>query len=152
MLRQSIGDIAFGTGKIKDAIENQTVAAAALERLASEPDAKADLITEAAVAYETLGDEYGQPGTPSMGDIEAAFQQYRKGVALDAQALTVDPAYFRARRGTAVLQMKMGNLQLNNDPETARDSFLAALKMFDQLPEKEAGSLSSRRIQSTLFR
>ncbi len=152
MLRQSIGDISFGSGKVKEAIENQTVAAATLERLSGEPGAKADMITEAAVAYETLGDEYGQPGTPSMGDIAAAFQQYRKALALDGRALTVDPSYFRARRGIAVIRMKIGTLQLNADPEKAQESFLAALKIFDQLPEKEASTLSSRRIQSNLLR
>src|SRR4029079_9356742 len=34
----------------------------------------------------------------------------------------------------------------------AQESYLAALKIFDQLPEKDTGTLSSRRIQSTLLR
>ena len=152
MLRQSIGDILFGTGKAKEAIENTTAAAAALEKLAGEPGAAAAAITEAAVAYETLGDEFGQPGTPSMGDIQNALAQYRKALSIEERAVAVDPSYIRARRGIAVVQMKIGNLQLNTDPEKALDSYLTALKTFDTLPEKEASTIGSRRVRLTLQR
>jgi len=152
MLRQSIGDILFGSGKPKEAIENTAEAAAALEKLAGEPGATAAAITEAAVGYETLGDEFGQPGTPSMGDIQNALARYGKALSLEERALAVDPSYVRARRGIAILQMKAGNLQLNTDPEKALDSYLTALKTFDTLPEKEAATLGSRRVRATLLR
>jgi len=57
MLRRSVGDIFFGQGNPRGAIENTTAAAAILERLATDPAA----IGEASATYESLGDEYGQP-------------------------------------------------------------------------------------------
>ncbi|HEY2018666.1 MAG TPA: protein kinase [Bryobacteraceae bacterium] len=152
MLRQSIGDIFFGTGKPREAIENTTAAAAALERLAGAPGASAAAITEAAVSHETLGDEYGQPGAPSLGDIRNALAEYQKALALDDRALAADASYVRARRGIAVLEMKIGNLQLDADPQKALESYLTALKTFDMLPEKEAAAVGSRRIRATLLR
>ena len=152
MVRGSIGDLLFGSGKPKEAIENETVAAIALEKLASEPGASAVATTEAAVAYETLGDEYGQVGVASMGDPKAALANYNKSLELNARAIAADPNYPRPRRGRAVLQMKIGSIQLDTNPEQARDTFLAALKIFNALPDKETTGLSSRRIKANLLR
>ena len=152
LVRGSIGDLLFGSGKPKEAIENETAAATALEKLASEPGASAVTIVEAAVAYETLGDEYGQVGVASMGDPKAALANYNKSLELNARAIAADPNYPRPRRGRAVLQMKIGSIQLDTNPEQARDTFLAALKIFNELPEKETTGLSSRRVKANLLR
>jgi len=152
MIKQSIGDIYFGTGHPKEAIEYANAAAAMLDQLASAPGATAQAIVEAGITYETLGDEYGQPGVASMGDIEKSTREYKKTLEFDQRALALDPTYVRARRGIAVIEMKLGNLQLETDPETALVSFLTALRTFDALPEKDASTPGSRRIRSAILR
>jgi tetratricopeptide (TPR) repeat protein len=152
LVRGSIGDLLFGSGKPKEAIENETAAARALEKLASEPGASAVAITEASVAYETLGDEYGQIGVASLGDPKAALANYNKSLELNARAIAADPSYSRPRRGRAVLQMKIGSIQVDTNPEQALATFLSALKTFDALPEREKTSFGSRRIKANLLR
>src|SRR5262249_18602626 len=152
MVRGSIGDLLFGLGKPKEAIENETVAATALEKLASEPSASAAAITEAAVAYETLGDEHGQGGVASLADPQSALANYNKSLELNARAVAADPNYPRPRRGRAVLQMKIGSIQLDTNPEQALATFVSALKTFDALPAKETTGFASRHIRSNILR
>ncbi len=150
-LRQSIGDVHYGMGQAKEAIEMGTAAATMLEGLAG-PKAPANVIMEAAVSHETLGDEYGQSGRGSMGDQKSALAEYQKALALVERALSVDPSYFRARRGIAMIQFKIGGQQLEADPQVALTSFLTAIRTFDALPEKETATLGNRRVRSNFLR
>jgi tetratricopeptide (TPR) repeat protein len=124
----------------------------AYERLVAERDATPALISEAGAAYGTLGDELGQPGTPSLGDLAGAIDAYRKDIRLDERALSLDPNFARARRGLGIVQLKIGNVEIETDPAQALEDYQLAEKRFDALPESKQDGLSTLRIRANVVR
>ena len=107
---------------------------------------------DAATAYGTLGDELGQPGTPSLGDLSGAVGAYKRVIHLYEQALSIDPHYVRARRGLAIISLKTGNIDIETDPAEALKDFELAENRFEALPESKQDILSSLRMRANLLR
>jgi tetratricopeptide (TPR) repeat protein/predicted Ser/Thr protein kinase len=142
----------WGVGKTPEAVESMQAATEAYERLVAERDATPALISEAGAAYGTLGDELGQPGTPSLGDLAGAIDAYRKDIRLDERALSLDPNFPRARRGLGIVQLKIGNVEIETDPAQALEDYRLAEERFDALPESKQDGLSTLRIRANVVR
>jgi hypothetical protein len=149
---QGRSEVLWGLGKTPEAVASMQSATQAFERLIAEKDATPALICEAGAAYGTLGDELGQPGTPSLGDQNGALALYRKNIALDERALTIDPTFPRARRGLGITQLKLGNIEIETDPAGALKDFELAERRFDALPDSEQSGLSTLRMRANLLR
>ena len=146
------GEILFGTSKTREAVESTQHAVATYERLIANPKATPALIAEAAAIYGSLGDELGQTGTASLADPAAALAAYRRTIELDHRALAIDPNLLRPRRGLAMMDMKIGSVEMYADPAQALKDFQSALAGEDALPESEKTSYSYMRLRSMTLR
>lgn len=151
-VEQARSEVLWGVGKTPEAVESMRAATQAYERLVAERDATPALISEAGAAYGTLGDELGQPGTPSLGDLAGAIDAYRKDIRLDERALSLDPNFPRARRGLGIVQLKIGNVEIETDPAQALEDYRLAEERFDALPESKQDGLSTLRIRANVVR
>jgi len=149
---QSRSEVLWGMEKTPEAVVSMRAAVAVFDKLMAERDTTAVLICDAGSAYGTLGDELGQPGTPSMGDLAGALAVYRKVIQLDERALTLDPNFLRARRALVINEMKVGNVELETDPGQALKDYTVALERFEALPESKQQTLPSLRLRANLLR
>jgi eukaryotic-like serine/threonine-protein kinase len=150
--QQSRSEVLFGSSNTEDAIASMQAAARSFDRLIAPRDATPALICEAAAAYGTLGDEFGQSGTASIGDTAAALVAYRHTIELDNRALAIDPDFLRAKRGLGILQIKVGSIELETDPAQALQDFQSGLQRLDALPAAEQRGLTTLRMRSMLMR
>lgn len=152
LVLQSRSEVLWGMEKTPEAVASMQDAVGVLDKLIAEPKASPVLICDAATAYGTLGDELGQPGTPSMGDLAGALAVYRKVIALDERALTLDPGFLRARRGLVINELKVGNVEIETDPAQALKDYEIAQERFDTLPEAKLDTLPALRLHANLLR
>jgi tetratricopeptide (TPR) repeat protein/predicted Ser/Thr protein kinase len=151
-VQQARSEVLWGLEKTPEAVASMRTATAAFERLVEEGDATPSLICDAAAAYGTLGDELGQPGRPSLGDLSGALGAYRKNIQLYERTLSIDQNFIRARRGLGIVQLKIGNIELETDPNQALKDFELAEQRFQALPESKQEGLSPARMRANLLR
>jgi tetratricopeptide (TPR) repeat protein len=108
------------------------------------------LCFETAVTYETLGDLMGQD--TGFADPPAALSNYLKAIDLDHRALAIDPSAARVRRGLPLMQIKVGNVHLEQNPAEALRDFSTGLDLWTALPPSERALLSSVRLHGNLLR
>lgn len=87
-----------------------------------------------------------------MGDLAGALAVYRKVIALDERALTLDPGFLRARRGLVINELKVGNVEIETDPAQALKDYEIAQERFDTLPEAKLDTLPALRLHANLLR
>jgi len=151
-VEEARSEILWQTFKLPEAVEAMHQATQSFDALLTDPHTPATLVAEAAAAYGVLGDEYGAPGTNNMIDPVDALKAYQKAIDLDYRALSVDPNYLRSRRGLAIMGMKMGSVEMENDPAQALKDFQTALERTDALPKSEQNTLSTLRLRGMLER
>jgi tetratricopeptide (TPR) repeat protein/predicted Ser/Thr protein kinase len=151
-VEQARSEVLWGTEKTAEAVESMQGACQAFERLVSGRDATPAQLSEAGAAFGGLGDELGQPGTPSMGDLAGALAAYRKDVELNERAIRIDPGFLRARRALAVVEIKIANVEIETDPAQALKDYELAGARYDALPESKQDSLWSLRMRANVMR
>jgi tetratricopeptide (TPR) repeat protein len=151
-VEQARSEVLWGMEKTPEAVASMRAAVEVFDKLIAARDATPVLICDAGSAYGTLGDELGQPGTPSMGDLSGALGVYRKVIELDEKALILDSNFVRARRAVVINKMKIGNVEIEADPAQALKDYSIALERFDALPESKQDTLSSLRLRANLLR
>jgi tetratricopeptide (TPR) repeat protein len=149
---QARSEVLWGMERTPEAVASLQAATQAFDRLVAELDATPALLSEVAAAYGTLGDELGQPGTPNLGDAAGALVAYRRDIELQERALRIDPNFPRARRGLAIAQLKIGNIEIDTDPAQALKDYELAEKRFDALPESRQNGMSSQRMRANILR
>jgi tetratricopeptide (TPR) repeat protein len=152
MVQQARSEVLWGVERTPEAVASMRDATQAFARLVADRDASPTLISEAASAYGTLGDELGQPGTPSLGDSAGALAAYRRNLELYERALSIDANLPRARRGLAIVTLKIANIEIETDPAEALKDYEVAEQRFDALPESKQSGLSSARMRANLLR
>jgi tetratricopeptide (TPR) repeat protein len=151
-VEQSRSEILWQTGKTPEAIVAMLQAVKSFDEVISDPHTSPAQIGDAAGAYSALGDEYGQPGAQSMGNSAEALRIYRKAIDLDNRSLSIDPNFLRARRGLAIMEMKIGSVEEETDPAQALKDYQIALERTDALPQTEQAGLNTVRLRSMLRR
>ncbi len=150
--QEARSEILFGTGRTLEAIDSMRKSIPAYDKLIAPADTPAALLGEVAAVYGVYGDELGQPGTASLGDPEGALAAYRHTIALDQRILTIDPNFLRARRGLAIQQMKIGNVEFDFDPAQAFKDYQAAVAGMDALPADQKNTMSTLRLRAYTVR
>jgi tetratricopeptide (TPR) repeat protein len=150
--QQSRSEILVGPGRTQEAIASMRKAVEIYDPMMATSDASTALICDVASAYSVLGDELRESGTASLADKSAVLAAYRKAIALDERALTIDPHFLRALRSLSINRGKIGGVELETDPSLALKDYQAALQRIDALTQAEQESLSVRRMRAILQR
>jgi len=145
-------EILFGAARTPEAIASMRAGVAAYERVVALPGVTPALLGDAAAAYGTLGDELGQSGTASMANSADALVALRKAIELDNRALSIDPTFPRAHRGLAIMQMKVGSVEMETNPAQALRDFELAAQRATALPKDQQGTLVTMRMRSMIQR
>jgi tetratricopeptide (TPR) repeat protein len=151
-VEQSRSEILFQSAKTREAVAAMQEAVRNFDLLIADPHTPVALLGDAASAYGSLGDEFGQPGTPSLGDRGQALTAYRKAIEIDNRALSIDPGFFRSQRGLAIMQIKIGSAVMDIDPEQALKEFKIGLQRTDALPAAQQSSFPTMRLRAVLLR
>jgi tetratricopeptide (TPR) repeat protein len=117
------------------------------DRLAVTPGVTALQIAESATAYETLGDQLSQVGSASLNDMDGALTALRHCISLYEQALQMDPQLARARRGVAIIQLKIAETEMENDPARAIADLRQSEAQVSALSTEEQQSLRIVRLR-----
>ena len=149
---QSRSEVLWGMEKTPEAVASMQDAVRIFDKLIAGSDATPLLICDAATAFGTLADELGQPGTPSLGDLASALDVYRKVIALDEKALTLDPGFLHARHALVINELKVGNVEIETDPARALKDYEIAQERFDALPESKQNTLPALRLRANILR
>lgn len=144
------GETLSEAGNPQSSVASLQAAVDIYERAIKLPGTTAADIFEAAVAYETLGSELAEDS--GMSDAAAGAAAYRQALAMDEQALRIDPAFLKVRRGIPLMHVHLGNVILETDPAAALKEFQLALHLQTALPEEQRTSLQQRRLRGIILR
>jgi serine/threonine protein kinase len=120
------------------------------DRVTQGPGVTPALIFEAAIAYETLGNELAEDS--GLADPAAGAVAYHRALDMDNQALRLDPGYMAVLRGLPVMHLHLGNLLLETDPAAALKELDTALQLEDALPEEQRKKIHMVRLRELLIR
>ncbi|HEY9126473.1 MAG TPA: protein kinase, partial [Acidobacteriaceae bacterium] len=151
-VEQSRSEVLYQMGDTEKAVAAMKEAVSSFSTLIANPRVTPELLGEAASAFGSLGDQLGAPGTPSLGDREGAIEWYRRTIDVDNRALGIDPHYLRSLRGLAIMQIKLGTVEVETDPEQALRDFQLGDERVKALPESQQTSMLVTRIRYMLMR
>ena len=152
LVEQSRSEILWQIDRTPEAVPVMRDALKNWDASIADSRAPATLVCDVSSAYGTLGDELGQNGTASLADTAGAIAAYRKSVALDDRALSIDPNLLRPKRGLAINGLKIGSVEMEIDPAEALKEFRLALQRVDAMPKAEQEGLPALRLRHMLLR
>jgi tetratricopeptide (TPR) repeat protein len=120
------------------------------DKVVARPGVTPELIFEAAIAYETLGNEEGED--TGLADTDAATAAYHRALDMDNLALKLKPNYLAVRRGIPLMHIHLGNVVLETAPDQALSEFRLALQLQEALPDDQRKKLTQVRLHATLLR
>jgi tetratricopeptide (TPR) repeat protein len=120
------------------------------DRVVALPGVTAALIFEAAIAYETLGNEEAEDS--GLADAPVGMAAYRHALEMDERALRLDPDFVRVRRGIPLMHIHIGNVILETEPNQALGEFKLAQQLQEALPEQERAKLPQVRMHGLVLR
>jgi len=131
---EAIGSFRHGTGILESLI-------------AARPDDRG-LRAELARAYQALGDLQGHGGLQNVGDPVGALESYRKALSLYRWLVATDGRDKAARRGVALLHIRIGDLQeIRDDLAGGLSAYREALTIAEKLAaEDPANAEDGRRL------
>ena len=125
-------------------------AVAIYDRVTQLPGMTPALIFEAAIAYETLGNELAEDF--GLADPAGGAAAYHRAIDMDEQALRLNPNFMPVRRGLPVMHLHLGNLLLETEPTASLQEVKLALSLQAALPPDQRGRLNQLRVHAVLLR
>ena len=148
--QESRGAILSQNNDIQGAVDSLRESTQTYDRLVALPGVTPATLLEASTNNGTFGDVVGQD--TGLADVAAALTAYKKSLDLDIRALALDQNYKPARNALAVMQMKVGNAELDLDPAQALKDFQLALQRINALPQSEQNTVGTLRIRGITVR
>ena len=142
------GDVLFLLRRMKEARTQTRQGITLLEKALARDPGDRQTRTALASGLEGLGDQLSQ----GLNDDAAALEAFRASLAHWEEVRRLDPGDLRARRATAGLNMKIGQLHAARQPRVALERFRAALDVLDALPAAERGAVAVRRLRGAVLR
>jgi tetratricopeptide (TPR) repeat protein len=133
LVQKSRSEILFKSNRTPEAVILMQEVVKELDASIAAPQAPDSLILDTAASYGILGDELGEPETESLNDAAGGLAAYRKDRSLIDRALAIDPGSMRAKRAAAIVSMKLGEMELENDPIQALKDLESSLQILDAL-------------------
>ena len=152
MAERSRSEVLGFAGRPQESIASMREAAAIFDALLAHSKPSATQVAEAASTYGSLGDQLGQIGAPSLGDIGGALQMYRKALELSLRALQIDPTFTRSQRAVGIDHLKIGGILVDTEPEKAIDEYHLSLAAWAMLPVGLRDDATTRRSVASTHR
>jgi len=142
--------ILYGTVPIQNVIVSTREAIANFDRMAAIADLSPAEMFDAANGQSALGDELGTNSDDSLNDLAGALSAYRRYLDLNSKALRIDPNLRWPRRGLALGQEKIAEIEIEIDPEQALKDIEIGLQRVAALPKPEQEKLPMIRLSDGL--
>jgi non-specific serine/threonine protein kinase/serine/threonine-protein kinase len=150
---RSLAEVAPQLGNPSGAIQDFRQAAALLESLAAAEPAESGLRQELADCYQLLGDLQGHAGLQNLGDQAAALESYRRALAIYQRLASNDARNSAARRGVALLQIRIGDmLEFRDDLDGAFAAYRDALDMSERIAADDPTNVEDQRRLALAYR
>jgi serine/threonine protein kinase len=143
---KSLGEVLPVLGQPTEGIADLRDACEIFDQLAAGKPDREELRQELADCYQVLGDLQGHGGRMNLGDPEGALESYRKGLTIYQAKLAAQPNNREARRGVAVLQVRMGDLLMRDDLKAAMNNYRSALLTIQDLYAADPTNADTRRL------
>src|SRR5262249_1365594 len=125
---QSLGEVLPLLAGPTEGASHLRTASGILQSLTAADPGDRELRLQLANCYQSLGDLQGHSGLVNLGDRTGALDSYRKAVGIFDALAAQDSQDQRARGGTAVLRIRIGDMQqAQGDLDAALESYRAAL-------------------------
>ncbi len=109
-----------------------------LDGISADPLATPAMKVEHAQAYYLLGDRYGRPNNPNLGDVSKAEAYYRRSIELATEAVQREPGVANGNRALVQSYIALGSLhEHQGDDVGSISAFDAALKAIDAMSTSE---------------
>lgn len=123
------------------------------ETLTSSSPHDRELRMQLADCYQSLGDLQGHSGLQNLGDRADALESYRKAIAVFDALAGEDSRDQTARRGGAILRIRIGDMQqAQGDLDAALENYRAALVRAESLAAADPKNDRSQRILALSYR
>jgi serine/threonine protein kinase len=143
---RALADVLPQLGRPTEAVSNFRRAIAIFDLIRATQPSDSHLREELAACYQELGDLLGHNGLQNLGDPAGALQSYDKSLALYEELAARDPASRVARRGVALLQIRIGDMQeIRDDLNSALQAYGAALQTAEQLSAEDPANAEDLR-------
>ncbi len=126
--QRSRSEVLFGAGRTQEAVTLMQLAAATLDKLASQPGATADALHDAEWAYSILGDELSDP--------VAALAAYHKMLEIEEHILALNPGSPRELGTIATCHLRIAELMAEAEPAAALPDYLKVIDSLNALPKE----------------
>jgi tetratricopeptide (TPR) repeat protein len=101
---------------------------------------------ELAGCYQVLGDALGHSGLQNVGDPAGALESYRKALNLYDGLVASDDRNKAARRGVALLQIRIGDMrEFRDELNEGLQAFRQALTISERLSAEDPTNAEDRR-------
>jgi eukaryotic-like serine/threonine-protein kinase len=144
---KSLGEVMPILGQPTDGQTNLRKALEILQDMAAADSANQQLQAELANCYQALGDLQGHSGLQNLGDPTGALVFYKKGLAIYQAQVSGNVNNQEARRGVAVLQMRIGDLEMEHgDPKDGMNQYRNALGILEEFSASNPTHADARRL------
>lgn len=150
---QSLGEVLPLLGKPTEGIANLRKASEIFETLAGASPDDRELRLQLANCYESLGDLQGHSGLQNLGDRAGAVESYHKSLAVFEALASRDANDRTARRGVAVLRIRIGDMQqAQGDLDAAIKNYRAAQEIAARVASVESKNDRALRTLALSYR
>ena len=144
---QSLGEVLPIVGKPTEGFADLRKACELLEAMAAADTANQTLQGELAGCYEARGDLEGHPGLQNLGDPAVALASYRKGLAIYQAQIAGNQNVKDARRGMAVFQIRIGDLEISRGQEQEGiNEYRRSLGILEELSANDPTNADASRL------
>jgi non-specific serine/threonine protein kinase/serine/threonine-protein kinase len=144
---QSLGEVLPIVGHPTEGLADLRKACELLEGIAAADPANQPLQAELAGCYQARGDLEGHPGLENLGDPAAALASYRKGLAIYQAQVAKNQNVKDARRGIAVLQIRIGDLEISRGQEQeGLNDYRRTLGLLEELSANDPANADASRL------
>lgn len=150
---KSLGEALPLLGKPTEGAADLHKASEVLEAMTASDPGNQKLGAELANCYQALGDLQGHSGLQNLGDPVAALASYGKARAIYQAQVSSNQNVRDARRGLAVLQMRIGDLEISRgDEKEGVNEYRNALGILEEISVSDPTNADIGRILALGFR
>ena len=144
----ALGQTWNGMGHARQAMQYLVPAGETSRRIAASPGATVPMLVQAAYVLNSLGDVYGQQSDFSIHDTQKSMSIYKESLAVNQQALALDPHCIACRSGIALAYWKLGMMSREDDQDKSAEYYRNGLATLATFTPAEQETTRIRRMDT----